>query len=155
MPSLPHRAVILYLLGCLVGNVAWAAELAPGPFDSNHAMMRVYSEMHGITNYWVFMLDSSERLAEDLEVLARRLPTAAAARESVCISGPDPQRNRTTLERALGKLRGRDLMGLTVVYLGPQEDREAMTALVQPYKASLRYVVYPDLTPQPGAAPQT
>lgn len=96
-----------------------------------------------VESYSFFLFDAIERIERDTRELSERLAPAAAEKDYVGLTGPDPERNRVALKAALVANTGRDLTGLTLIYLGPSGDAPAIRALIDGSGASLRYVVFP------------
>lgn len=115
------------------------------PFDRDAAILLAGRQVpEDIESYYFFMLDTATTVDQDSTEMADVLQRAAKEHEYLGIVGPDPERNRATLLRALDAARGQDLRGVIVIYVGPKAQADEVTARVGATGADLRYVVFPE-----------
>ena len=96
-----------------------------------------------IDSFYFFVLDTKTSVAEDGAEMAAVLQRAATEQDYLGIVGPDPERNRATLIKAL-EAAGSSLRGVVVIYVGPSHQADDVTERVKASGADLRFVVYPD-----------
>jgi hypothetical protein len=117
----------------------------PRPFDRDAAILLAGQQVPAeIESYYFFVLDTESSVDEDGLEMADVLRRAAEEHEYLGIVGPDPQRNRATLLRALEAARDGDLRGATVIYVGPSSQADEVVARIGAAGADVRYVVYPE-----------
>lgn len=132
------------LLTCLLLLSAPIVYSAGREFELPEAMAAAGEQVpSSIQTYSFFYIQTPDKLKKDTEELATRLGAAAAEKDYLGLAGPNAEWNRSVLREAMAANKGRDLRGLTLIYLGPSSDSGAVKALVGPSGAELRYVVYP------------
>lgn len=136
-----------------------AVDAAAG-YDLNTAMALAGQEVPAETQSYYFFAFVDEVPAEqEIGDLAEKLQQASKEHDYLGISGPDTERNRRNLLRALAASQGKDLSGVTIVYVGPAVQRDEVSAAIRTAGAQARFVAYPDPSavllpaPVPGAAP--
>ena len=116
-------------------------------FDLDAAMNLAGTEVPaGTESFYFFVLepDASDESAE----LADKLVQAAGEHEFLGIAGADAAHNREVLLAALASVRGRNLAGLVLIYIGPQDQQAELQSQVAGSGAELRFVTYQPPAPE-------
>jgi hypothetical protein len=114
------------------------------PYDRNAAILLAGKQVpEDIDSFYFFVLDTETTIEQDGYEMGAVLQRAAMEEEYLGIVGPDPERNRATLIRALDVAGGR-LRGVVVIYVGPSTQADDVAQRIGAAGADLRYVVYPE-----------
>jgi len=124
--------------------LAQRAETSIQPvYDRNTAFILAGQEVPpGIDTHYLFNLDPQTPERKAAESLLKGLERGQREGQYVAIIGPDPQYNRAVLEATAAR-SDRDYPQLTLIYVGPQRQRDAIESVAAPLAGSFDYVVYP------------
>ncbi|MBI2383243.1 MAG: hypothetical protein HYV18_04140 [Gammaproteobacteria bacterium] len=148
-PPAVAAALITLALAGLLGVRTWERyqalqKIAAVPFDIDEAMNLAGRQVpNEVTSFYFFVLDTPTSLRRDAEELATKMQAAALEHDYLGITGPDPNRNLRTVLRALEAVRGKDLRGLVVIYLGPPDHRRHLSAPIAGSGARFLFVEFP------------
>lgn len=143
--KLPVFALLATLTGLAVGVVALLRPVtAPPVFDMESAMNAAGKYVpEQVESFYFFVPETAKPHEEEVSELAGLLAKAASERDYFGVAGPEPERNLTELLAALKQNQSKDLHGLILVYLGPEEHRPHVETAVAGSGASVKFVVYP------------
>lgn len=120
-----------------------AASSAP-VYDTDTAMTLAGERVPaGLDSYYFTIIDAGTDEARQTTELTQLFRDAANASDYLGLIGPDGPRLRRVTLNAIEQAAGTDLSAVTLVYVGPPEDRAALVAGTAKAHIMLRYVAYP------------
>lgn len=125
-----------------------ACSSTPKHFDVWHAMSRLQkdSPASGET-FTKFFVPAGSKVKVASQKLEPMIDTAARRHRRLGVLGPDAELNAEVVEAAFKTRSAGELKGMTLVYVGPGQNRQRIKRVVTPTGATFIFTKYPRKNP--------